>query len=545
MTGGDLLVRALRDRGVDFIATVCGNGLDPILEACRVGGMRVVDARAEDAASYVAESYARLTGKLGVTTSSSGVAHINAMAGVLNSYYDGSPLLLITGETALPGTDRGKFQELDHTALVAPLCKYARRVTRTDEIEFYINEAIAHATSPRPGPVQLSIPADVTAAEVDEDALPVVERTPAAVRPSGDGDSKLIDKAARLLADSARPMIVAGSGAFYARAGDELLYLAGITGAPVATLIWDRGVLEKSDHCMGVVGAATGRPEVLPRADAIVLVGGQIDYRLGYGRAPEVANDAQLVRIDADPEEIHQGRAPDIGIVGNPRRILAQIARRYEELNGPNHSDWKTEAVQANNAFRKKWRIDPPPPSPPLTGRHLVDALGPFLTDDVTFLVDGGNIGQWAHQKYADRYPPNWITCGASGCVGWGIPGAMGAKLAFPDRPAILLIGDGAIHFAISDLESAVRQDLPFVVVVADDSAWGIVVTEQRETYGADSMIASLIGPVQYDLVAQGLGANGAVAETADEFNVEMDKALAADRPSLIQVPLAIKGPHE
>jgi acetolactate synthase-1/2/3 large subunit len=121
----------------------------------------------------------------------------------------------------------------------------------------------------------------------------------------------------------------------------------------------------------------------------------------------------------------------------------------------------------------------------------------------------------------------------------------MAAKLAFPDRPAILLSGDGAIHFAISDLESATRQHIPFVVVVADDSAWGIVVTEQRRAYGTDSTIASSIGPVRYDLVAQGLGANGSRAETADALKVEMKKALGADRPSLIQVSIAIAGPHE
>lgn len=393
MTGGELLIRALRDRGVQFITTVCGNGLNPILEACRVLDMRVIDARTEDAASYIAESYARLTGRLGVATSSSGIAHINAMAGVLNSYYDGSPFLLITGESPQEGTDLGKFQELDHGALLQPLCKYVRRVTRTELIPFYVNEAIAHATSSRPGPVHLSIPADLTAADIDKRCLPRVDITSAVVQPSGAGEVTAIQEAAHVLAHSRRPLIVAGSGAFYAGAGEELMKLAKLCGVPVTTLIWDRGVVPKSVHCVGVVGAATGQPDVLAQADTILVVGGRIDYRLGYGRSPELSNASIVIRIDADPNELHQGLAPKVGIVGNPKTILASINAEYRRINGPTHLDWLAKAQRANLTFREKWHGHDPSLTPPMTGRHRLDTLVPFITANVTFLVDGGNIG--------------------------------------------------------------------------------------------------------------------------------------------------------
>jgi acetolactate synthase-1/2/3 large subunit len=178
-----------------------------------------------------------------------------------------------------------------------------------------------------------------------------------------------------------------------------------------------------------------------------------------------------------------------------------------------------------------------------MTGHHLVEALRGVLTDETIFLIDGGNIGQWAHVLLGDRYPGHWLTCGASAVVGWGLPAAIAAKLIHPARPVLLLSGDGAIGFTITELETAVRHRAPIVVIVADDQAWGIVASDQKRAWGEP--IASLLGPVDYARVAQGFGARGVTVTRPDELAPAIREGYASGQPTLIEVPLALHGPTD
>ena len=546
MTGADVLVESLRARGIEFVSAVSGNGLGPLLDACRRANFRVVDMRTEYGAAYLAESYARLTGKVGVVLASSGIAHVNANAGLMNAWFDGSPLLLITGETAREGADTGVFQEFDHAGFAAPLCKYSTRIEDVSQIEFCLNEALTHAVSGRPGPVQLSIPTSVSGAEFP--TIPQkARRVPARVAPSGAGDPALVQQAAALLQEARRPLLVAGSGAFYAGAAAEVTDLARMLPAPLTTPIWDRGVVsEPGNNFVGVIGAATGGPELLAKADVILIAGAQVDYRLGHARPPAIDAEARIVRIDADPSQLHQGVSPDVAIAGDPRSVLAALADELRGAESAARKAWLEEAMKAGSEFRARFTDNPPSEDGPMTGHHLIEALRPYAEDgETTILIDGGNIGQWAHQVLADRYPARWLTCGGSGVVGWGIAGAMGARLARPDGRIILLTGDGAAHFGLVELEAAVRQDLQFVGIVADDRAWGIVVTEQKAAYGEEGVIASSIGEVAYAGLATAYGARGAYTETLAELRWELDRSLTLPSPTIIHAPILTGGPME
>lgn len=548
MTGADLLVQALVQRGVCFVTTLSGNGLNPFYVACRRANLRLVDFRNEQAAAYAADAAARLTGRVGVCAVSSAVGHVNALIGVLNAWFDGAPLLLISGASEHMRTDRGKFQELDHVALAAPLCKYARLVDRPEQIPFYVQEAIGRATAGRPGPVHLTVPADVLAAEVTTDIALTPKPEGGVVRPRGAADPGLTAAAARLLAQAERPVLVAGSGAFYAGADEALEALASAFAIPVVTPIWDRGAVPRAvGHFLGVVGAASGEPRLLPDADLLLLVGARIDYRLGYGEPPGVRPDARIVRIDVEASELRQGREPDVALLADPASALAALAEQASRQRVSPKTDWLAEARRRDREFRRRWTGEAPS-APPVTGRHVVEALRPLLTGgdpEPLFLIDGGNIGQWAHMALADRYPGHWLTCGASAVVGWGLPGAIGARLACPDRPVVLLSGDGAFGFTVAELETAVRHDTPFVVVLADDQAWGIVVSGQEERYGPDGVIASRLGPVAYDLVAQAFGADGVRVERPEEIGPAVARGLVSGRPTLVHVPIAGGGPAD
>jgi len=225
--------------------------------------------------------------------------------------------------------------------------------------------------------------------------------------------------------------------------------------------------------------------------------------------------------------------------------VADALIEAFKRLDGKPRRGWLDEARKRDRAFRSRWIDTPVPDAPPMTGRHVVEALRPFVQDDTLFLVDGGNIGQWAHMVLCDRYPADWLTCGASAVVGWGVGGAMAARLAAPDRPVILLSGDGASTFTIADLESAARQGLPFVMVVADDQAWGIVVSGQRQRHGEDNTCGCRLGPIRYDQLAESLGCIGVRIEHPSEIGPAIERGINADRPTVVHVPIAVGGPAD
>ena len=544
MNGADLFVRELADRGTQFVTTLSGNGTEPFYAACARAGLRLVDFRNEQAASFAADAVARLSGRVGVCAVSAAVGHANAMIGLVNAWFDGAPLLLFSGSSDHGRTGQGKFQDLDQVALAAPLCKYAKLVDRPDRIPFHVAAAYAAATAGRPGPVHLTIPADVLAAAV---APP--EHHPSAesgqVRPRGTPDPALVAELAALLARAERPVLVVGSGAFYAGAGNALEEFARATDVPVVVPIWDRGVVDRPiPQFLGVVGAASGGPSLLPAADLVLLVGARLDYRVGYGEPPAVASDATLVRVDAAPDELRQGGDPDLAIQADPASAIAALTEAVAGRPGfaPKRA-WLDEARRRLAEFRRPWS-GPLPADPPITGRHIAEALRACLSDETILLIDGGNIGQWAH-LLADRYPAHWLTCGASGVVGWGVAGAIAARLLYPERPVILLSGDGALGFGLPEFETAVRHGAPFVCILADDLAWGSVASGQLRQRRREDLIACRLGAVRYDLVAQGLGAFGLRVEQPGELVPAIRRGLESGRPALIDVVTALGGPGE
>jgi len=544
MTGADVLIRDLKEAGVPCIYTLCGNGLEPILTACGRAGMRVIDTRNEQAAAYMADTAGRLTRRVGVVATSSGVAHLNALTGVCNAWFDGSPMLLITGATDSATAGRGNFQDMDSVALSRPICKFAQGVNRPERISPDVREALRIALTGRPGPVHLTIPMDVLRAETRGSSGGRSEIQPLAYNCRAAADPAAIQEAAGLIQGAKRPLLVAGSGAFYADASQTLARLARLLKAPVTVPIWDRGVVEKAiPEFVGVIGSASGEPRILPDADLVILAGVRVDYRLGYLEPPAVSRNAKIIRIDPDPQEMVQGIRPEVSLLGDVRTVFSQLIKVLRSRGHEGSSAWLAAARKRDRAFRKKW-IASPLQSPLLpTGRHIVEVLRGVVDERTFFLVDGGNIGQWVHTAMADRYPERWITCGASGGIGWGIPGAMAVRSLFPKDPILVLSGDGSATFTIAELETATRQGLPFVCVIADDKAWGIVVSNMRKM--GKPMVGAKLGPIRFDQVAEGFGARGLRIDDPKELPKAIREGFRADRPTLIHVPIETAGPSD
>jgi acetolactate synthase-1/2/3 large subunit len=544
MTVADMLVEELQARGVRFIATLNGHGLDPLYLACRRAGMRMIDVRNEQAAAYMAEVTGRLTRSVGVCAVSGAVAHANALTGVLNAHFDGAPMLLITGITPLARLGYGDFQDFNPVPMAAPISKYARLVDAPNRVAQIVHEAFTAATTDRPGPVHLSLPIDVASAEPESGEVMQSPVRSGEVRRRGAADQEMIEEAARLIRSAKRPVMVAGSGVYYSHGEQALAEFVARQQIPTVIPIWDRGsVTEPIEAFLGVIGAASGGARLLPDADLVIMAGAEFDYRVGQLSPPIVPEDATVIRIHADETSLRRGLEAQLSIHASPATVLRQLTEACAQLDCPPAAEWLAEARKRRDAFRGQCIAAADKFPDGTNGRDVTLAVGEVLTDETILLVDGGNIGQWFHQLLLDRMPGHWLTCGASGVVGWGLPGALAARALYPDRPVILLSGDGAFTFTVAELECASRHGLRFVAVVADDQRWGISASGHTRNYGEP--LYSTLGPTRLDRVAEGFGCRGVRVEQKEAIVPALREALVADRPTVVHVPIVPGGPDD
>lgn len=540
MNGAQWIIRALRNRGVEYVFVLCGNGLDPLLDACLDFKIKVIDVRNEQAASYMADTWGRMTGRLGVAAVSSGPGHTNALTGLTNSFWDGGPMLLVSGCSSQNTRGLDNFQELDQVGMAAPVCKYAGMVHHVAALPQQVNSALSAAVTGRPGPVHLTIPVDVFQAEVDESSLLRENPVPLGTSPRSPGDPSLVREAVALLASAQRPFIVVGSGAFYAQAWEPLAEFGCVTNLPIVSHIWDRCCIERAiPQYMGVTNEElNGAIPLLSQADLILTVGARIDYRLWHGRPPRFPKEAKIIRVDVEPAEISRAVVPDIGLVGDPGSVLRQMAEEARRRGHWANESWLEQVRASHNQLLQKWAGLGHEGAWPVPAIRICREIKPFLDREVTFLLDGGNIGRWAHMTLFDRHPSHWFTCGASGVVGWGLSGAVAAKLARPDHPLLLLSGDGAAGFNVTEIETALRFGTPYVAVIAHDGAWGIVADGQPE----GRRVASQFGEIRFDRVAEALGAKGIFIEHPEQLGPSIEWGLQADTVVVIHVPTQMAG---
>ena len=538
MNGADALVAALQAHGVTWLSTLCGHGLNDIYAACRRAGLRLVDTRNEQTAAYAAEAWGRLSGRAGVCAVSSGVAHANALTGVVNAHFDGAPMLLITGAGPLATAGQGHFQDFDQVALASPVCKYARVLDRADRVPELVHEALGEARAGRPGPVHLTFPMDAQteacSAGLATGPAPPEDRPPS---PSPEAARR----AAQLLAASRRPLIVAGSGVFYGGAGRQVADFASAWAVPCAVPIWDRGsVAEARPEYLGVLGGASGGPRLLEEADLVIMLGAAADYRVGYLQSPPLREEAAVIRVDVDPARLHHMGRADLAVLAAPGPFVDGLGEACAAAGAGGFEEWLAEARRRRDDFDAGLRSEPGGGAlrdTGLTSLEVCDAVAAEVPEEAVLVADGGNIGQWFHQTLGSRrYPGTWLTCGASGVVGYGVGAAMAARLGFPRRPVVLLSGDGAATFNLTDLECAARQGLPFVMIVADDEAWGITLSGHLGAFGEP--LSSALGAFDFAAMAEACGAIGVRVEDVDHLREALRRGLGESRPVVLHAPI-------
>jgi acetolactate synthase-1/2/3 large subunit len=522
--GADALVKALSKAGVKHVFTLSGNHIMPVFDACIGAGIELFHTRHEAAAVHMADAYARLTGKVGVALVTGGPGHANAVSALYTAQMAESPVLLLSGHAPHEQLGRGAFQEMRQADVAAPLVKMAATAQHPDTLVDELAHAIRAARAGRPGPVHLSLPTDVL-----EGAAPMPgEMNADRFLPAR---QLLDDTTARSLAasltEAVRPLILVGP-ACMTRAGRERTdALAGALGVPVIGMESPRGI---NDPSLGAF------PEILARADRVMLLGKRMDFTLAFGTSPAFAPNCTFVQIDPEPQEIVRTRRA----VGK-RLIGAAVADSFPALemlaavcgNAHQGDEQWTRDVRGALAWRPEaWRTA----SSSLERRvHPVQALAPFqaLLDshpDAVFISDGGEFGQWAQ---ACLHAPNRVINGVAGAIGAALPFALAARVAQPDAPVIAVMGDGTFGFHAAEMDTAVRYELPFVAVVGNDARWNAEYQIQLRTYGRERLIGCELLPTRYDRVTEAFGGAGAFVEHPDDMKDAVEHAHAAQRAKL------------
>jgi acetolactate synthase-1/2/3 large subunit len=536
MNGGALVIRCLRRHGAEFVFGLVDTTILDILDALHnERSIRYISVRHEQLASMMADGYARATGRPGVCLTQCGAGAMNLLYGVASAYRDSVPLVAITGniESNFIGSDA--WHDLDLTALYAPVTKWSTRVMDVHEIQGTLDRAFHLAMSGRPGPVHVNIPKDILAAEAPE-----LESAPVALngRPAAPSAEE-VDRAVRALADAQRPVIFAGGGVIWAGASDALVSFSERSAIPVIVTDTARGAVPEShQHALGPSGlfGSKAATDALKEADVILGVGTRFpDFNTGSGQF--ISRSAIVIQNNIDPSEIGKRVSAAIGIAGDARQCLEAILSRWDaarpsvSANGASRIAALKQAVEAERVSA----LTPPQAAHErIPIQAVVREIASILPDDAIVTVDGGLHNFFSARLKITR-PGSFLVSAGLGAMGYGLPAAMGAKLAHPDRPVVALVGDGGFAMVSQDLETAVRCNIPVVVVVYNNNAFGAQRMRQQRDYGG-RLFGVTHGNPDFGELAKLYGAEGRTVRAIGEFQPAFEALLGSGRVGVIDV---------
>lgn len=527
--GGRVIARALRNEGVDTLFTITGGHILPILDGCVEEGIRIVDVRHEQAAAHAAEAYGRLTGRLGVAAVTAGPGVTDAVTGVANAHFAGTPMLLLGGRHLLRQELKGGLQEMDHQPLFEGITRWAATAYQTDRLADYVATAARHAFSGRGGPVFIDIPMDIQFDLVDEHSITWPEGS-RANRAQG-ADVGTLDAIVAALAGSKRPMIFAGAGA-KGGAANRLVELADLLHAPTYLNSRARGSLPHGHALLG----NHARSAAFAGCDLVLALGVDWDFRTKYGES--IAADAVVVQVDADASKVGWNRRVDIGVVADPIEVVGQLVDRGSDLVRAAPSEWASQIMADEAARQAAAEAEAADDSVPVMPQRFGRDVAAFFGSDSIVAVDGGDIVSTTARWLQVSNPGHVLDPGPFGTLGTGAPFAIAAKVAFPDRRVGIVFGDGAFGFNGFEYDTMVRLGLPIIGVMGNDGVWANIKTIHKAFF-PDRVVAADLGRRPYHAVVSALGGHGELVTDPAGILPALRRAEASGLPALVDVHLA------
>jgi acetolactate synthase I/II/III large subunit len=520
--GGRLVAQRLKAAGVSHLFTLSGGHLFSIYDGCREEGIALVDTRHEQTAAFAAEGWAKATRQPGVAALTAGPGVTNGMSAMAGAQANASPMVVLGGRAPAMRWGMGSLQEIDHVPFVEPLVKLARTAGSPDAIPGLVDEALRVALTPPSGPAFLDFPLDHVFSEGAPSDAPL-ELPDARSLPAAEG----VERAAELLRGAHRPVIMAGTGLYWAWGEDALRALAEELTIPVFLNGLARGCVP-ADHPQFFSRA---RSAALKGADVALVIGVPMDFRLGFGGS--FGDETQILAVGSAPPERPHPRPVAAELYGGVAATLDAL--REGAKGGPERGEWNLRLRAIENEKRAAEDAELTDERAPLHPMRVYHELKQVLDRDAIVIGDGGDFVSYAG-RMIDTYEPGcWMDPGPYGCLGSGPGYAIAAKLARPDRQVCLLLGDGAFGFAGMEFDTMVRHGIPVVGVMGNNGIWALEKHPMEFLYGY-SVAADLQPGLRYDKLVETLGGHGELVETPDQLKPALERAFASGKPALVNV---------
>ncbi len=538
ISSAQLAAEALIAREVGVVFTLSGGHISSIYQHLENSPVRIFDTRHEQAAVFMAEAYGRMTRRPGVALVTAGPGFTNALSAVANAKMANSPLLLISGCVATAKCEKLDLQDAPQATVIEPLVKKAFVCHCPERMPEFIDLAYRTASSGRSGPVYLELPVDVLAKTGDGSVKKPLTRID-----SHPVDMAAADELLEMILAAKRPMIVAGSGAWYAGAGEALRAFTEKTGVPTFTSGMGRGLIS-DEHPLCFESAVGTRPGAVlyaqADADLIVLLGNRVSLYYMFGDLFDAR--AKIVQVDISAEEIGRNRSVDLPVVSDIRGFLDYANRRIDERGLASElpakfRDWietlHTNAAQSKSMIQPMWESN----QTPIHAMRLAAEIDRLLDrEDDIVVADGGDAQIWMGMTRTMRRAGRYLESGLFGCLGVGLPYANAAKLLHPESRVCLMTGDGSIGFNFMEFETAVRKRLPIVVAISNDLGWGMIRHSQQLRLGRAIDAGTHIGNVPYHRLVEDLGGKGFLVEKPEDIRPALEAAFAAGVPACVNV---------
>jgi len=534
LSGAKALVKSLEDEGVEVIFGIPGGAILPVYDALHDSSIRHILVRHEQCAAHAADGYARASGRVGVCMATSGPGATNLVTGIATAYMDSSPIVAITGQVARHMIGRDAFQEADIIGITTPITKYSFQIQSAEEVPRVVKEAFYLATEGRPAPVLIDFPVDVQReeAEMDFDAkisphLNKVVKEPHPLQ---------VKRAAEILLNAERPVILAGGGVILSNASEELRALAELLMIPVTVTLMGKGAFPENHPLyigrIGMHGSAAAN-KLIMEADVILAVGTRFSDR-STGRFDAFARDATLIHVDIDAAEIGKNIKPEIPIVADAKHALKAIYEAAKELaRKRDSSTWLQRVKEVKESLEKTGQNSADELSP----KNLIREIRRLLPADGIVTTGVGRNQMWASLYLEVYHPRTFITSGGLGTMGFGLPAALGAKVAKPNSIVVDIDGDGSFLMTERELATSIAENIPIIAVILNDGWLGMVKYWQDLFYGRRYCATCLKrGIPDFVKLAEAYGANAARPQSLEEFSKAFKEAMSSDRTTVIDV---------
>jgi len=526
LSGAQIVVRLLERQGVRIVAGIPGGAILPIYDALsQTSEIRHVLARHEQGGGFMAQGMSRATGDVAVCMASSGPGATNLVTAIADAKLDSIPLVAITGQVprAMIGTDA--FQEVDIYGMSIPITKHNFLVGSAEELLAVIPQAFRLAASGRPGPVLVDIPKDVQNQRIEVNAWPA----PGCAEPAPAPDHEAVTRAAAMINEAERPLLYLGGGVVHSAASAQAVEFAEKASLPTVMTLMALGAMP-TDHplSLGMLGMHGARCTnfALDECDLLIAVGARFDDR-ATGKVAAFCPQAKIIHIDIDPSELDKIKTAHIGIRGDVTEVLEQLA---PQVKSSLRSDWLSRIAELKAAHPLRM----PGIDNPRTPYGLIRAVADCLDDQATITTDVGQHQMWVAQAYPLRRPRQWLTSGGLGTMGFGLPAAIGAALAEPDRTVVCFSGDGSILMNVQEFATAAEEDVNVKVVLMNNASLGLVFQQQTMFYGERIFASKFKGVPDFLKVAAGFGWQTLDLDAAGDPEAALRAAFATRGPMLI-----------